>query len=184
MEVDQLFDDNFASYGQILCRSVMFFTFLMSALHKNYNKRDFENVIEKVIPSTLNFPGVAYVIILLIEVMILILLAINDFYIFGLALSLVVLFIFSMFIVYMIRRQIDSSCGCFGFSDRKVSWYDFARNCILIFICIMGLVLPMSNRDPISLDLLSITVLFCSLLIAVLIANIGDVLNTIAPIDG
>jgi hypothetical protein len=57
----------------------------------------------------------------------------------GLCLCLALLAVFSAVLITALRRKADVSCNCFGPGDRKVSWYDLARNAVLGMCCVAGL---------------------------------------------
>jgi hypothetical protein len=57
----------------------------------------------------------------------------------GFALGLALLAVFSALLAAALRRKAEFSCNCFGRSERKISWYDMARNVILGLCCAGGL---------------------------------------------
>lgn len=56
----------------------------------------------------------------------------------GLCLGLALLVVFSATLITALRRKAEVSCNCFGPGDRKVSWYDLARNAVLGMCCVAG----------------------------------------------
>jgi hypothetical protein len=57
----------------------------------------------------------------------------------GFALALVLLGLFSAVLATALRRNAGVSCNCFGYSDRRISWYDVVRNGCLTLCCASGL---------------------------------------------
>jgi hypothetical protein len=57
----------------------------------------------------------------------------------GFALALALLAGFSAILVRALRKKADVSCNCFGSSERKISWFDVARNAVLALCCAGGL---------------------------------------------
>jgi Methylamine utilisation protein MauE len=57
----------------------------------------------------------------------------------GFALGLALLAGFSAILVRALRKKADLSCNCFGPGERKVSWFDVARNALLALCCAGGL---------------------------------------------
>src|SRR5215213_5474771 len=106
MESPEFASGIYILYVQLFCRSVLFFVFLTSILHKIRNKTKFESIIKTSIPSVSKFSGFVYYLNLLFEIVTLMLLVINEFQFHGLLLSAATLVIFSIFIAYMVRQQI------------------------------------------------------------------------------
>jgi hypothetical protein len=57
----------------------------------------------------------------------------------GFALALALLAGFSAILARALRMKADVSCNCFGPAERKVSWFDVARNALLALCCAGGL---------------------------------------------
>jgi hypothetical protein len=57
----------------------------------------------------------------------------------GFALALGLLAVFSAILGAALRKHANVSCNCFGPSERRVSWYDMARNGLLGLCCAGGL---------------------------------------------
>ncbi len=57
----------------------------------------------------------------------------------GFWLAAALLAAFSVILGIALRQKSDVSCNCFGPSERRVSWYDLARNGVLGLCCAGGL---------------------------------------------
>ena len=57
----------------------------------------------------------------------------------GFALALTLLAGFSAILARALRKKANVSCNCFGASQRKISWFDVARNALLALCCAGGL---------------------------------------------
>jgi Methylamine utilisation protein MauE len=57
----------------------------------------------------------------------------------GFALAITLLGLFSAVLAVNLRRRIEVNCNCFGPGERRISWYDVARNVLLGMCCAGGL---------------------------------------------
>lgn len=57
----------------------------------------------------------------------------------GFALAITLLGLFSALLAVNLRRKVEVNCNCFGPGERRISWYDVARNVLLGLCCTGGL---------------------------------------------
>jgi hypothetical protein len=129
-----------ATFAEVFCRWLTGLAFAVSAIGKARGLGAFRSTIAElgVLPARLA-PRAAIVTIIA-EGLVVVLVAAGDVLaVAGFALALVLLALFSVVLGAAVRKNADISCNCFGPSERRVSWYDVARNGLLGLGCAGGL---------------------------------------------
>jgi len=139
-----------ATFVLVFCRWLIGLAFAVSAVGKARALSAFRSTITEfgVLPARLA-PAAAKATIAA-EGLVVVLVAAGDVLAAaGFALALALLAAFSVILGAAVRRHTDVSCNCFGASERRVSWYDVARNGLLGLCCAGGLwtwLLPARER--------------------------------------
>lgn len=102
----------------------------------------------------------------------------------GFLLAAALLTIFSVALISVLRRKIAVGCNCFGRTERRVSYYDVARNVYLLLCSFVGLIglivlgiLKRALQDLPSGELILLVVMSAFVLFAVI--HLGEVVETL-----
>jgi hypothetical protein len=150
-------------------------TFLLSALSKVRDFTSFEDAVQSFRILPVHFVKLVSFLFLASEILIATFLFMEPTYTLGFFLSLGLLLVFSIAIVTVLLRNIQTSCNCFGPSYNTLSSYDLVRNFFVGVICVAGLI-SQSLVSNSQIDLLGIT--FCiaiSLVVAMLFSSFSDI---------
>ena len=135
------------AFAANLYRIIITVIFAWSFMSKIRNVRSFQTTIAgfKLFPHWISH-RLAYVF-LTGELMVVGMMSIGDgFLSWGYLLASLLLITFSIALAYVLYRNIDTPCHCFGPSEDHVSLYDIIRNIGLILIAVAGLdTLPVSH---------------------------------------
>jgi hypothetical protein len=153
------------------------FIFLYSFITKLRDFAAFERAIQnfQLLPPTLH-RAVAFTFMLGEALIVLVSgLGGNWLYLsFGLAITLLLLFIYALNSV--LKRKIQTNCNCFGTSEQKVSPYDIWRNVGIILVALTGLLaLFFDSSVPSVLDL-ALCILI-SLVLSLLLLNLRELME-------
>jgi hypothetical protein len=129
-----------AAFVVVFCRWLIGLAFAVSATGKARALGSFRSTVIEfgVIPSRLA-PAVAVAVITAEGLVVALAAVVPVPAAAGFALALVLLAAFSVALGAVLRRKADVSCNCFGPGERRVSWYDLARNGLLGLCCAGGL---------------------------------------------
>lgn len=117
---------------------IFIFTLSLAAKIRNFNK--FKDAIKNFQILPLYFHHFTAIVFLFAEFVILFTGVIGGDWLFlSYSLSIVLLILFVFALNSALRRQIQTSCNCFGSSEKAVSHYDIWRNIFIIFISVAGL---------------------------------------------
>jgi hypothetical protein len=129
-----------ATFVFVFCRWLIGLAFALSATGKARALGAFRSTITEfgVLPARL--ARAAAIATIAAEGLVVVLVAAGDtLAAAGFALALVLLAVFAVILGAAVRKNVDVSCNCFGSSERRVSWYDVARNGLLGLCCAGGL---------------------------------------------
>jgi hypothetical protein len=153
-------------------------TLLISLIPKVKYRKSFEKTITNFAIIPKYFSGLLSKMIFIAEFAIIVLLIIGyklQFYgfIFGSALFLV----YSIALISVLARGINTSCNCFGPDNQNVSKFHVFRSIIFLCICFLGLVLTFGNESVLfPIPFFVIIILFiCAYLIQLFIVEIRDI---------
>jgi len=137
------------------CRVVIGVIFAFSFLSKMGNVVAFETTIINFRLLPKYFSKVAAVLFLLGEFIVTVCMAIGGKLLsLGFSLAVFLLVVFSIALVTVLVRKIQTSCNCFGTNSKAISYYDVARNAGFVGCAISGWgVLSMSSTMPATLNL-------------------------------
>jgi hypothetical protein len=160
------------------CRWAIGFTFAVSALGKARSVRSFQAAVADfgVLPRRLVDPVAAAAVAA--EGLVVLLFALGrGWAAAGFVLALVLLAVFSAVLATALRRDAALTCNCFGASERRISWYDVARNGCLALCCAGGLwswsAAPGGRPEP---ALIMALVLMAATFL-VLVSNLADIVE-------
>ncbi len=142
-----------APYLLALCRIVIGLIFMISFTGKVRNLPAFENAIShfRLLPAWAEKP-VALLSLVGEFVVIILLVSGNRFLSVGFGLGALLLTIFSVALISVLKRSIQTSCNCFGLTERPVSRSDIARNVGFASCALCGLILVVPGADRRSLS--------------------------------
>jgi uncharacterized membrane protein YphA (DoxX/SURF4 family) len=128
-----------ASYALLFSRIVTGFVFGLSGIGKLRDMRAFEQALEsfRVLPAGLARVSAYLFVIGELTVVALMLLG-GRFLLPGFGLGVLLLLIFSIALLSVLVRRLDTPCNCFGPSDKPVSYFDLLRNAGLIGCALLG----------------------------------------------
>ncbi|MGB7338066.1 MAG: MauE/DoxX family redox-associated membrane protein [Phototrophicaceae bacterium] len=164
-----------------ITRFIICFIFLYSFITKLHDFKSFENAILnfQLLPKSLH--RVTAIGLMLLELLIVVMALFGGTWLFpAYGLSIVLLAIFIYVLNSVLQRKIQTSCNCFGTTEREVSVYDIWRNVIICLVSGIGLLrLFMSgSNDPDILNLaLSVVV---ALVVSLLILNLRELAEVLA----
>jgi uncharacterized membrane protein YphA (DoxX/SURF4 family) len=169
----------FAAYLLLFCRISIALLFIFSAASKALALKDFEVTVDrfKLLPRHWNkaaarlFLGGEIVTVILIVIGGSVLLV-------GLLLAIALLALFAIALLSALSRGIDTSCNCFGKSERRISPYDVVRNVLFILCSLSGLWLL--RYTPQHLEASEVALLtYMSAAFVLLAANLSDIIETL-----
>lgn len=174
-----------ASYTLIFCRSVVVVVFLLSATGKLKDMEAFRDAVSgfRVVPANWS-RAVAGVSVLLELLVCLLIIVGGSLAAGGFLLSIVLLLTFTAALTWALRRKLNVSCNCFGYTQRRVSSYDIVRNLLL---CLCGAVGVAAAIHPYHGLRVSETILLAlmGVCFAALVTSLGDVVETLRrPLGG
>ncbi|NOK60023.1 MAG: hypothetical protein GFH27_549291n216 [Chloroflexi bacterium AL-W] len=117
------------AYMLVFCQIVVGCVFAFSAVGKVRDMRAFEESIQgfQLVPKVTVKP--AAILFVIVEIVVVILLIVGGTALFwGFVLASLLLALFSGALFSVLQRKLDVSCGCFGASEQRVSYYDMVRN--------------------------------------------------------
>lgn len=140
------------SYMLVFARFVVGMIFFISFIGKALSLKKFQQTISNfnLLPNTFSAP--LALIFLMGELFVVILLIVGGSIglRIGFALALVMLIAFTLALISVLVRKIQTSCNCFGSSEKIISPYDLIRNMGIIIGAAVGLLVA---DTPTSLDL-------------------------------
>jgi hypothetical protein len=129
-----------ATFVLIFCRWLIGLAFAVSAIGKARALRSFRSTLTELGVLPARMASGAALATITAEGLVVVLVAAGDVLAAaGFTLALVLLAAFSVILRAAIRKNADVSCNCFGPGERRVSWYDVARNGLLGLCCAAGL---------------------------------------------
>jgi hypothetical protein len=69
----------------------------------------------------------------------------------ALSIAIALLAVFTVWMVWVVARQLHLRCGCFGTGGVEVGLYSIARNSLLLLVATAALVLARQTRSPLPL---------------------------------
>ena len=164
-----------------ISRFALCFIFLYSLVSKLRDIAGFENTIKnfQLLPGSLHRPTAIGFMLGEMVVFVAAVLGGNWLFLcYGLAISLLVLFIYALHSV--LQRKIQTSCNCFGMSEQKVSSYDIWRNTAIILIAGLGLISLVLNTQPSHMDILKwLLSSIVAFVLSLLLLNLRELLELI-----
>lgn len=142
-------------YILFFCRTVFGLVFAWSFAGKARNPYSFMSAIQNfgLLPKSLVKPS-AWLFMAGELVIVAAMIVGRDFLMWGFIFGALLLVIFSIALASVLARKIQTSCNCFGASEKRVSPYDLARNIGFISCGIAGGALQsIANNSPLSIDL-------------------------------
>jgi hypothetical protein len=140
------------AYVLTFCRVVIALAFAVSSTGKARNLAAFQQAIINfgILPLTWGAKVAWPFLIGEITVVILVVLG-ETFMQLGFLLATFLLTIFSAVLIIALLRKKQIACNCFGYTDKRISWYDLVRNGSFIVCSVLGLSLcwsasGMSNK--------------------------------------
>jgi len=165
----------FAAVVFMFCRITIVLLFLFSSASKALDLRDFVVTIGdfKLLPRRWSKTAAWLFLGSEITAAVLILLGGNVLSL-GFLLATALLVTFSLALGMALRRNISMSCNCFGRTERRISYYDLARNGVLILCTVLGLCL--CNTAPQNLAISEIIVLvLMSVVFLLFVMNLREI---------
>ncbi|MFZ6026954.1 MAG: MauE/DoxX family redox-associated membrane protein [Chloroflexota bacterium] len=138
-----------ASYGVVFCRFVIGIAFAWSFVGKVCDVPSFVAAIERfrLLPKVLHKPAAWG--FLAGELAVTLAMLFDDiFALWGFLLAALMLLAFCGALASVLLREIDTSCNCFGSSEKPVSRWDLVRNAGLIGCALVGLTLTFTTPPP------------------------------------
>lgn len=166
-------------YVLAFCRVGVGSVFALSFISKIKNPKSFEQTIDnfKILPKPLH--RAFSIFFLLGELVVVILLVVGDGLLWaGFVIALLLLVAFSAALLWVVSRKIQTSCGCFGGSSKKITPYDVWRNLGFIFLSTVGLATTLQSgvvHFPRLVESLSVGVL--SVVFVILWTNLENVVG-------
>ncbi len=140
------------TYLLAFTRITLGIVFALSYFTKAANIQQFAQTITKfkILPASLS--KMAAILFLCSEGIVLLLMGVGGAYlIFGFALALILLLLFSIAIISVLLRRIQTACNCFGSTEKPVSIYDVGRNISFILCALLGLNVAVILNNDISI---------------------------------
>lgn len=160
---------------QTFCRLFTIIVFSVSFLGKVRDIRAFGNIIDRfqMLPKQMSL--LAAYIFLFLEAIIVAMLLVKKLNIFGFSIAVVLLIIFTIGLWNVLKSDIETSCNCFGISERKISIYDILRNVIVIIIGIMGILTTInSTSNDYLVSISSVIMLPPSIITFIIVTNLQE----------
>lgn len=96
------------------------------------------------------------------------------------SIAIVLLVLFTYALNFALKRNIDTSCNCFGPTPKSISYYDIWRNVILICITSVGLTTAFLNGALYSISFIDLAQsLILALVVTLLILNLHEILELV-----
>lgn len=165
------------TYLLIFCRLVIGLTFALSFVTKATNLKSFEETVAnfRVLPKKLNTPF--SLLSLIGELAVVIFTAPGGHLLWlSFALAILLLLVFSLGLINVLARNINTSCSCFGSSDKPVTRADLWRNAGLMALAVIGLLLNNQMAGSLSAASLVIVGLFALAFTAIWV-NLGEIVE-------
>src|SRR5689334_11158032 len=123
-------------------RVIILCTFILSLVGKLQNIKTFQNTIFSfaIIPSWAT-GFFSYLVIFAETIVVILMFSQGKLLSLGFSMGSFLLFIFTVALVAVLIRKINTPCNCFGASTAPVSQYDVIRNVVFIIISILGIYL-------------------------------------------
>lgn len=168
-------------YVLTFCRWAVGITFAVSAGGKALNLGAFREAILDFGVLSRRLSGPAATTFFAAEVLVVALMVLGGIGLpVGFALGGILLIIFSAALATALRESIEVNCNCFGRAERRVSWYDVARNAILVVCAGVGLwayeAFPQQVSPKIGAVLLLSLMASC---FVVIVTNLEDIVETL-----
>lgn len=159
------------------CRFVLLWVFVLALVGKMKDLRQLTEAVKgfRLLPERLGKPVALSVVGA--ELLVIGLLLFSATTTAGLALAIALLGLFSLALASALKRDIVTSCYCFGTGEEPVSSWDVWRNLGLIAIAVVGLVLT-TRLEATALQLgtaETIVVALCALVLVVLARHASDI---------
>jgi len=133
------------AYTLAFCRLVIGIAFAVSSIGKAANVHEFEETVARFSIFPLRWSKGLSLLFLSGEVAVVVLLFLGHASLpLGFVLAAILLSTFSIALVSVLGRNIQTHCNCFGKTDEPVSLYDIGRNAGLLFCCLGGWILTTS----------------------------------------
>lgn len=164
-------------YLQLFSRFVLIITFLLSSSGKARDFQGYEQVLKnfQLIPYAL--VRLVALLVLVSEILVVLFLLIGGVWLqVGFFLAFLIMLIFSIAMVFVLARRIETSCNCFGTSGKIVSQLNLWRNAGFIICGMAGLASssePVTNLTIIELGLTTLV----SILFVVIWVNLEEVIT-------
>jgi hypothetical protein len=127
-------------YILLFTRFALLLVFASSAITKLNNLSAFQNTIDNfhILPKQLDKPS-AY-LLFGGEIVVALFMLIGNYYLMiGFLLTILLLTLFCMAILWVLQKGILTSCGCFGPSQKEISYADFWRDIGFLVCALLGL---------------------------------------------
>ena len=127
------------AYVLVFCQVVVGSVFVLSVWGKLRDIKAFEEAIRgfQLVPAALIRP--ATITFVVGEMVIVVMLVVGGpLLLAGFVLAGALLVLFSGALLSVLQRKLDVSCGCFGATDQRVSYYDIVRNGGFILCAAIG----------------------------------------------
>jgi Methylamine utilisation protein MauE len=167
-----------ATFVLVFCRWLTGLTFASSVVGKARALGAFRSTIAEfgVLPARL-VPGAAIVTVTAEGLVVALVAAGDALAAAGFALALVLLAVFSVVLGAAVRKDTGISCNCFGPSERRVSWYDVARNGLLGLGCAGGLWAWLTSAPGSSSPALIVALGLVAAGAGIVVANLDDLVE-------
>lgn len=96
----------------------------------------------------------------------------------GFLLATGLLALFSTALLLVMYRKMKVTCNCFGWTDRRVSAYDLARNTLFILCSLLGIWMSITSSQELAADECALIALM-AVYFVVLTTNLADIVETL-----
>lgn len=164
------------TYMLAFTRITLGIVFALSYFTKATNVQQFAQTIAKfnILPASLS--KIVAILFLCGEGIVLLLMGVGGAYLtFGFALAFILLLLFSVAIISVLVRRIQTACNCFGSTEKPISIYDVGRNVSFILCALVGLnVAVILNGNILTLSFGELIIMSAQAFIFVLIMTYLD----------
>ncbi len=136
-------------YALVFSRFALITVFAVSTIGKLRHLSFFQKTILnfQILPNRVIKPASFLLVTGEVAIPILLLVG-NSFWLIGYWLAILMLSIFNIALFYALRRGIQTSCGCFGSSEKPISFFEIGRNAGFILCALFGILsLKFPNTD-------------------------------------
>lgn len=171
------------SYLLAFCRSAIGLTFAIAYVAKAKDVARFAETIRNFDLLPRQLAGIAAVLFLSGEAIVVLLLILGgQFLSLGFALSGLLLTLFTLALLSALVRDIQTSCNCFGTSEKPITYYDVWRNAGFIAFSVLGWWLatqaPMTAKHQTWVELALLS--FLATIFVVVWTQLGEVATLLA----